>query len=438
MNTKKLLSTVLALVTCFCLTLLTGCSDTSKNNNVGETVSDSNKKTTYTFSEYLRESNNSPLLFFYAEDVAKDSRVYDIFVCQNEKVKMYPNYGDKTLGYYAEMSDAEIFEYLEREWEKEFCAFVQEFIDDTAWPTRFRSGEATIYVKNYIVPTIELITDQTGNNVAKQVVYFPSETALSLDSTVWYDGHVWDNPKEYDYVNTSSISGMTEDFRFTNRSKMYEVYSSRYVGIASERGSSYLLTRSSRDVTITLDAKDESFAIDLDESDKQDLAYSFYEQYRKNYQTFNEVSKRFTSLKLPDCLETLRIGYTEFDDFSYIDADGKLTGYDVELIQKICDELGITAHFVSFNSLTNGKEALLNNTIDCLVGGLTLLDDSEFYMIDSCRVYYYDNSAFYHCGLAFRRDLEGLTLFNQACAKFSKDGTIGSLLNKYRHAYAKD
>ena len=431
---KKAIAIILVLVVCF--TIFSGCSSKPANNN--EQLVNSSEKTTYTFSEYLRESNNTPLLFFYAEDVAKDSRVYDIFVCQNEKVKMYPNYGNKTLGYYAEMSDAEIFEYLEREWEKEFCAFVQEFIDDTAWPTRFRSGEATVYVKNYIVPTIELITNQTGNNVAKQVVYFPSETALSLDSTVWYDGHIWNNPKEYDYVNASSISGMTEDFCFTNSSNMYEVYSSRYVAIASERGSSYLLTRSSRDITITLDAKDESFAIDLDESDKQDLARSFYKQYHKNYQTFNEISSRLITLTLPVTSTKLRVGYTECDDFSYIDAGGELTGYDIELIQKICDELGITIDFVSFSSLSIAKRELNKGSIDCLVGGLTLLNDSNFYMIDSGRVCHYDNSPFQHCGLAFRNDLEGLTLFDQVRDKFGKDGTMGSLLNKYGHARVRD
>lgn len=448
---KRRIVIIFAIALCFIL--LGGCSNKEPNGSISGTnifdsenngqLSESDGKTTYTFSEYLRESYDAPLLFFTISKVTKDNEIYRIYVVQDGKVKEYKNYGGKTLGDYARMSDAEILTYLEEKWEKEFCAFVQTFIDDTAWPSRFRAGEATIYMKDYVVPKIQLVTDDTGNNVARETIYFPEESPLTLDSTVWYQGHMWDKTTDYDFVNNRSISSMASSYSFDSNSEMYEIYSSRYAGLAPAKDygySRYLLTRTTKDITITLDhdLNDDTIVVDIDYLAEQDLAYSFYQQYRENYQPFDEVSKRFASLKLPETPTTLHIGYTEWDDFSYVDADGRLTGYDIELIQKLCDELGIATDFVVFSSFSVAKEALNKGSIDCLVGGLIQEDIRDFYVIDSCRVYHFDNSAFRHCGLAFRKDLEGLALFSQACDKFSKDGTIGSLLNKYHHAYAKD
>ena len=425
-----------------CIALFGGCSKDQSDNN-GETgLGNHQKKDTYTFTEYLRENGDAPLLFLSAYQVDKNTKVNSIYVYQNGKVKTYSNYGSKTLGDYAQMDDAEILTYLESEWEKEFCAFVQKFIDDTAWPARFRSGEAKIYVKGATEPVIELITDETGNHVDSEIVYFPCENISSLDSTVWYKNHMWDKTTDYDFANSSSISNMTNSYCFGEDSKLYEIYSSQYIGLApapdGEGLSSYLLTRSSDDITITMDKLDPSVLTDLDYKEREELARSFYEQYKKNYQTFDEVSKRFTSLKLPESVETLRIGYREFDDFCYVDAEGKLTGYDIELMQKLCDELGIATEFVQFSSLELAEEELNKGSIDCVIGGLLEEEISDFYVLDSMRAYYFDSFTFQNCGFAFRKDLAGLDLFSQASEKFGKDGTVGSLMNKYGHAYAAD
>lgn len=441
---KKIIALALALLVCF--VLFSGCSNDAPDNKGGRGTaatnsadnglsSHVNKKTTYTFTEYLRENDDVPLLFFSTFKVSKDSVIDGIYVFENEKVKMFKNHGNNTLGDYAEMSDAEILAYLEGEWEKEFCTFVQTFIDDPSWPSRFRSGEATIYVKDYIDPEIELVTDDTGNNIARQTIYLPSETAGTLDSTVWYKNHIWKNTTDYDFINNRSISSMADIYCFDTDSKTYDIYSSRYIGLAPASGGDglqrYLLTRPKRDVTITLDRIDDSAVVDLDDKEQENLAYSFYEQYHENYQTFDKVSGQFASLTLPVAPEALRIGYIEFEDFCYVDDTGKLTGYDVELMQKICDELGTTADFFRFDSQPDAEEALLNSTIDCFVGGITEVDSSKFVAEYSCRSIRPDNYSWQHCYLVFQKNLDGMSLISQVIDKFGKDGTIGGLLYKY-------
>ncbi len=64
------------------------------------------------------------------------------------------------------------------------------------------------------------------------------------------------------------------------------------------------------------------------------------------------------------------IGITEFAPMNY-NEDGKLTGFDTELAEAICAQLGITAKFQVIN--WNAKETELSaKTVDCLWNGFTV------------------------------------------------------------------
>lgn len=67
----------------------------------------------------------------------------------------------------------------------------------------------------------------------------------------------------------------------------------------------------------------------------------------------------------------LRIGFTHFAPFVFVDDDGKLTGIDVELADAACRKLGCTTQFVPVN--WQQKETILaHGDADCLWAGFSI------------------------------------------------------------------
>ena len=67
----------------------------------------------------------------------------------------------------------------------------------------------------------------------------------------------------------------------------------------------------------------------------------------------------------------LRIGFTHFAPFVFVNDDGKLTGIDVELADAACRKLGCTTQFVPVN--WHQKEAILaHGDVDCIWAGFSI------------------------------------------------------------------
>lgn len=67
------------------------------------------------------------------------------------------------------------------------------------------------------------------------------------------------------------------------------------------------------------------------------------------------------------------IGYTVYEPMNYME-NGKLTGFDTEFAEAVCEKLGMTPEFVEINWDT--KFVTLNaNKIDCIWNGMTISDD---------------------------------------------------------------
>lgn len=70
------------------------------------------------------------------------------------------------------------------------------------------------------------------------------------------------------------------------------------------------------------------------------------------------------------------IGITDFEPMDFQDADGKWTGFDAELAEKVCEKLGVEADFQLVD--WTKKEAELNSkTIDCIWNGFTINDERK-------------------------------------------------------------
>ena len=73
---------------------------------------------------------------------------------------------------------------------------------------------------------------------------------------------------------------------------------------------------------------------------------------------------------------TMTIGITYFEPMNYKDNSGKLTGFETEFAEAVCDELGVKPDFQEIE--WDSKEVELNSkTIDCIWNGLTITDERK-------------------------------------------------------------
>lgn len=72
----------------------------------------------------------------------------------------------------------------------------------------------------------------------------------------------------------------------------------------------------------------------------------------------------------------LVIGYTVYEPMNYMDDTGKLTGFDTEFAEAVCEKLGVTPEFVEINWDTKVIE-LDAKSIDCIWNGMTITDELE-------------------------------------------------------------
>lgn len=68
------------------------------------------------------------------------------------------------------------------------------------------------------------------------------------------------------------------------------------------------------------------------------------------------------------------IGYTIYEPMNYKDKDGKLTGFDTEFAEAVCEKLGVEAEFVVID-WDNKLMELKSGNIDCIWNGMTITDE---------------------------------------------------------------
>ena len=71
--------------------------------------------------------------------------------------------------------------------------------------------------------------------------------------------------------------------------------------------------------------------------------------------------------------DKLVIGYTIYEPMNYME-DGKLTGFDTEFSEAVCQKLGLTPEFVEINWDTKFV-TIDSNKIDCIWNGMTISDE---------------------------------------------------------------
>lgn len=70
------------------------------------------------------------------------------------------------------------------------------------------------------------------------------------------------------------------------------------------------------------------------------------------------------------------IGYTIYEPMNYEDENGKLTGFDTEFAEAVCDKLGVAPEFVVID-WDNKFLALESKSIDCVWNGMTITEEAK-------------------------------------------------------------
>ncbi len=87
----------------------------------------------------------------------------------------------------------------------------------------------------------------------------------------------------------------------------------------------------------------------------------------------NETANDAQTNSEAENLEKLVIGYTIYEPMNYME-DGKLTGFDTEFAEAVCEKLGVTPEFVEINWDTKFV-TLDSKKIDCIWNGMTISDE---------------------------------------------------------------
>ena len=88
---------------------------------------------------------------------------------------------------------------------------------------------------------------------------------------------------------------------------------------------------------------------------------------------FAACGEKATETNADEKKEKLVIGYTIYEPMNYME-DGKLTGFDTEFAEAVCEKLGVEPEFVEINWDT--KFVTLDaEKIDCIWNGMTISDE---------------------------------------------------------------
>lgn len=68
------------------------------------------------------------------------------------------------------------------------------------------------------------------------------------------------------------------------------------------------------------------------------------------------------------------IGYTDYEPMNFTGEDGKLTGFDTEFAEAVCEKLGVEPEFVEID-WDNKFLELDSKSIDCIWNGMTISDE---------------------------------------------------------------
>lgn len=97
---------------------------------------------------------------------------------------------------------------------------------------------------------------------------------------------------------------------------------------------------------------------------------------------------------------------TDLPPFGYLDSNGQVTGFDVDLIQALAGQWGITVEFVELNALDQVQKLVLQE-VDVVASALQHTKDREA-EIDFSQTYFVDGQAFMVRSDSGIRDLSGL------------------------------
>ncbi len=188
-------------------------------------------------------------------------------------------------------------------------------------------------------------------------------------------------------------------------------------------------------VTITIIMALNTGSDDVDTKSKNhDSSKSYSENYKKAKKTpMNNTHEKTTNAKERT---ELVIGYTYNAPLSYY-KDGVLTGFDIELAQYVCNELGLTPVFKEI--LWDEKEILLQSEkIDCVWNGLSYTAERDKTMslsqVYADNYYYNSEHEMTSCDsmvIGFKKGSDLTEKVDKIISEAKENGTIDAIKQKH-------
>ncbi len=153
-----------------------------------------------TILSYLKKTEDEPLIVYFIKNgnYAKDAEVNALYIIQNGKCRKF--WGEHTLGELSKMTDSEIVEAYEESYQEGLRSAV------TKWKaknyTEWNSGKIKIYDPVYYDIQGVLLTDDSGNYVKSEILFFPVSGIGDSPYVIEYPQYTDTDDKFMNYYGT--------------------------------------------------------------------------------------------------------------------------------------------------------------------------------------------------------------------------------------------
>lgn len=201
----------------FCSTCGCGIKASNGNSNFDfedeYLSSDINVPKNYDIADFLKTNSDTPLIIYECDGIGKSQEIRLAYVIKNGQCRLY--YCDTTLGDLSKMTDEEILEMLE----KYYLDGLQEAVDiwgeDNSTYTAISNDKVKLYEPRMYDITSCLFTDETGNSVVGELLFFPKAGIGGDPYVIEYPQYTDTEDLFMNYYNTHKDSDSYRDIKFS-------------------------------------------------------------------------------------------------------------------------------------------------------------------------------------------------------------------------------
>lgn len=162
-------------------------------------------------------SDDNPLIIYNVGEIAKDARVWSVYVIgKNGKCRKYYSNG-ASLGELSKMTDKQVLEMLESYYQKELEEALSVWKSDRVTANAISAGKVNLYKPSSYEIQGCLFTDETGNSVEGEILFFPVAGIGGDPYVIEYPTNTEAKYRFLDFYSTSKSDNSSRDLGFYPR-----------------------------------------------------------------------------------------------------------------------------------------------------------------------------------------------------------------------------